>query len=143
MNLKPSEASSNFEQQERSQRTPAEWITFGISSGILISLIGLVFYVWFGTNYQEDPAITVSTSGEVRETGGNYYVPFEVSNVGGSTAESVQIIAELEMNGEVTESAEQQIDFLSGGETEEGAFIFSEDPQVGDITLRVASYKLP
>ncbi|MBD2462777.1 TIGR02588 family protein [Oscillatoria sp. FACHB-1407] len=135
--------SSQATEQEQPSRTPAEWVTFGIASCILAGIVGLVLYVWFGTNYQDDPQISIRESGEVREAEGNYYLPFEVSNTGGSTAESVQIMAELEVNGEVTESAEQQIDFLSGGETEEGAFVFSEDPQQGELTLRVASYKLP
>ena len=40
-------------------------------------------------------------------------------------------------------TGEQQIDFLSGGEIEEGAFIFSHHPQEGKLIVRVASYKLP
>jgi uncharacterized protein (TIGR02588 family) len=55
----------------------------------------------------------------------------------------VQIIAELEIDGEVVESGEQQIDFLSGGEAETGAFIFSKNPQQGTLKLRAASYTLP
>lgn len=55
----------------------------------------------------------------------NYYVPFEVVNTGGNTAESVQIMAELLIDGKITETGEQQIDFLSSGKSEEGAFIFS------------------
>ena len=66
-----------------------------------------------------------------------------LTNTGGDTAESVQIIAELRVNGEVVESGEQQIDFLSRGETEEGAFIFSRNPSQGQLIVRSSSYKLP
>lgn len=143
MSQPQSSQSISNQDQDRPKRTPAEWITFGIASCILVSVVGLVLYAWWGTNYQNPPEVAVMESGDVREAEGSYYVPFEVTNAGGGTAESVQVIAELEVNGEVIESAEQQIDFLSGGETEEGAFVFSQDPQSGELTLRVASYKLP
>ena len=38
---------------------------------------------------------------------------------------------------------EQQIDFLAGGEAEEGVFLFSRNPQNGELSLRVASYQKP
>ncbi|NEQ19382.1 MAG: TIGR02588 family protein [Microcoleus sp. SIO2G3] len=78
-----------------------------------------------------------------REVNGQFYVPFEVVNTGGETAESIQIMAELQMNGEVEETGDIQIDFLSSGEKEKGAFIFSHDPRQGQLTIRVSSYKLP
>ncbi|HEY9622142.1 MAG TPA: TIGR02588 family protein [Crinalium sp.] len=129
--------------QARSHRTPAEWVTLGISSFILAGLIGLVVYVWLDQERQRPPAISVTEPQSIRETDGQFYIPFEVTNTGGGTAESVQIMAELTVNGEVVESGEQQIDFLSGGETAEGAFVFSQDPRSGEVTIRVASYKLP
>jgi uncharacterized protein (TIGR02588 family) len=71
------------------------------------------------------------------------FIFFEVMNQGGETAESVQITAELKIDGEVAETGEQQIDFLSSGEQEEGAFVFTQDPRHGELIIRVASYKLP
>lgn len=133
----------NFQEEQHPPRTVAEKVTFGIASLILASIVGLVLYLWFSKQYQNPPEISVSEAASVRESKGQFYVPFEVTNAGGETAESVQIIAELKVNGEVEESGEQQIDFLSGGETEEGAFVFSQDPRSGELTLRVASYKLP
>ncbi len=52
-------------------------------------------------------------------------------------------VGELRIDGEVAETGEQQIDFLSGGETQEGAFVFSQPPTDENLTLRIASYKLP
>jgi uncharacterized protein (TIGR02588 family) len=52
-------------------------------------------------------------------------------------------MAELQMNGDVEETGDLQIDFLSSGEKEEGAFIFRSDPRQGQLTIRVAGYKLP
>jgi uncharacterized protein (TIGR02588 family) len=125
------------------QRTPAEWITFGIASGILLTLVGLVITVWIDPRHQQPPLIETAQAGVIWESSGQFYVPFTVTNTGGGTAESVQITAELEIDGEVVESGEQQIDFLSGGEAETGAFIFSQNPQQGTLKLRAAGYKLP
>lgn len=131
---------SNNEQQQK--RTPAEWATFAIACFILSILIGLVLYNWL-TKKHEPPIISVTRNTPIRETQGQFYVPFTVTNTGGETAESVQIIAELRVNGEVLESGDQQIDFLSSGETQEGAFIFSRNPSQGQLIVRSSSYKLP
>lgn len=124
------------------RRSPAEWTTFSIAALILTAIAGLVVYEWLAKE-QEPPALTVVTPELPRESQGSFYLPFEVKNTGGETAESVQVLAELRVNGQVVESGEQQIDFLSGGETEKGAFVFSRDPREGEVNLRVASYKLP
>jgi uncharacterized protein (TIGR02588 family) len=138
----PEQQPSEVSPQQR-PRSLAEQTTFGIAALILAVLVGLVLYIWSDDQRQQPPDITVSSRGTVREASGQFYVPFEIENIGGGTAESVQVIAELRINGEVEESGEQQIDFLSGGETEEGAFVFSRNPQEGELVLRVASYKLP
>ena len=124
------------------QRTLPEWITLSVSLSILFGLIGLVIYDWFLT--REEPAILeVYSRGKVREINQKFYVPFEVQNQGGSTAEAVQVIAELKIADNVEESGEQQIDFLSGGEQEAGEFIFKNNPKTGQLIIRVASYKTP
>ncbi len=131
---------SNNEQQKK--RTPAEWVTFAIACFILFTLTGLVLYNWV-TKTEEPPIISVTRNTPIRESQGQFYVPFTVTNTGGETAELVQIIAELRVNGEVLEAGDQQIDFLSSGETQEGAFIFSRDPRQGELIVRSTSYKLP
>jgi uncharacterized protein (TIGR02588 family) len=131
-------------EETRPPRTMAEWVTFSLASLILLTLIGLAISLWVAKKYQQPPEIVVSSSGkQIQKSTGQFYVPFFVTNKGGETAESVQILAELSINNKVVESGEQQIDFLSGGELEEGAFIFTQNPQAGKISIRVASYKLP
>jgi uncharacterized protein (TIGR02588 family) len=142
--MEPLDASNELERDDgRSHPTLAERVTFGLASLILAVFVGLVIYVWLDQERQKPPIISVEESQSIREVTGQFYVPFDVTNTGGNTAESVQIIAELKINGEVAESGEQQIDFLSGGETATGAFVFSQDPRLGDLMVRVASYKLP
>ncbi len=134
--------SNNDEQEEQPKRTAAEWITFSIALSILSTIIGLVIYTIINDKHQP-PLILIIQKQTTRKTNGQYSVPFEVVNQGDETAESVQILAELKVNNKLEETGEQQIDFLSSGEKEEGAFIFSNNPQQGQLKIRVASYKLP
>jgi uncharacterized protein (TIGR02588 family) len=126
----------------RKSSIPAEWVTFAISLVIVLCVVGLVLFAWL-TQDRQPPVISIVRSEPIREVQGQFYVPFKITNTGGGTAEAVQVIGELRINGQVAEGGEQQIDFLSGGETEEGAFVFTRNPQDGEIALRVASYKLP
>ncbi len=132
---------NDAKKQQRSKRTLAEWITFGAATSVLAGIIGLVIYTGVSSK-QQPPILNVIQKETIREVSGKYYVPFEVVNSGDETAESVQILAELRSNN-LEETGEQQIDFLSSQEKQEGAFIFSSDPRQGQLTIRVASYKLP
>ncbi len=136
------DSNSSEKEEKQPQRSPAEWTSFGIATSILAALVGLLLYNWVNQK-DRPPILSVTPNTEIRQAQGQFYVPFEITNTGGETAESVQIIAELRVNGEVEETGEQNIDFLSGGEKEEGAFIFSRNPREGELVLRVASYKLP
>ena len=138
--MNDTDASPQVEQKQK--RSPAEWTTFSIALLILAAIVGLVIYKWL-TQKNQPPVLSISSSSEVREAPGQYYVPFSVKNTGGETAESVQVIAELRINGDVEESGEQLIDFLASGEKEEGAFVFSRNPRQGELVVRVASYKRP
>jgi uncharacterized protein (TIGR02588 family) len=128
--------------EKQPERSIAEWVTFSVASIILAIIVSLVGYTWLNQKNQP-PILSVTKKETIREIDGQFYVSFEVLNSGGDTAESVQIMAELMINGKVTETGEQQIDFLSSGESEEGAFIFSKNPRQGQLNLRVGSYKLP
>lgn len=126
----------------RPLRVHAECVTLALASLIVAVLIGLVLFVWV-TQDDSPPVIQIKREAEIRQELQQYYVPFIVTNAGGGTAESVQVIGELRLNGEVAEMGEQQIDFLSSGEEVEGAFVFDQNPERGDLTIRVGSYKLP
>lgn len=128
--------------KQKPPRSAAEWISFSIALFILAIIIGLIAYQW-ATQKHQPPVLSVTSHPEIREAPGQFYVPFSVINMGGETAESVQVIAELRINGTVEETGEQQIDFLASGETEEGAFVFKRDPRGGQLIIKVASYKLP
>lgn len=142
MSQKINELTDSEKDQQQPKRSLAEWVTFGVASFILAVVVSLVCYTWLNDK-QEPPVLSVSNKQAIRQVNRQFYVPFEIVNTGGETAESIQVIAELRMNGEVTETGDIQIDFLSTNETEKGAFIFSRDPRQGELIIRVASYKLP
>lgn len=122
-------------------RSTAEQISFMIASAMLVAILGIVGYLWVRDRHQDPPALEVVSYLEPRQ--GKYYVPFTVTNTGGETATTVQVIAELRINGEVVEGGDQTIDFLSRQEEAKGAFIFIRDPRSGELTVRAASYTAP
>lgn len=138
MNIQPDETQGN----NNTGRSSAEWITFSIATAILSTVIGLVLYVWLGQQRQP-PILSVTYEKMIRQVDGQFYVPFVLKNKGGETVESVRIVAELETSNSMKEQGEQEIDFLSGGEEQQGAFIFSKNPKNGKLNLRVTGYKLP
>lgn len=130
-------------EEGRGDRSLPEKVSFGIALTILSSIVGLVIYLWAQKESNQPPELSLERPEDIREANNQYYVPFEITNTGGGTAEAVRVLAELRINGEVTESSEQEFDFLSGNESEEGAFVFSQDPRSGELMLRVTGYKLP
>lgn len=123
-------------------RSFAEWLTFSIASLIVAGIVGLVLYSWL-TVANQPPVLAIAQSGQIRQAEGNFYVPFTLTNKGGETADAVRVTAELRIDGRVDQRGEQEINFLAGGETEEGVFLFSRNPQNGELILRVVSYQKP
>ena len=130
------------ESNQKEPRSLAEWVSFGAASLILSAIGGLVIYSW-AIEKERPPAFVLTQPQSIREENGQFYVSFEISNTGGETAESVQVIAELQENGQVEETGDVQINFLASGEKQTGAFVFSKDPRQGDLKLRVSGYTLP
>jgi uncharacterized protein (TIGR02588 family) len=130
------------DQEKKLKRTLAENVSFGISLLVLGLIVGLVIYQWI-TKKDQPPVLSVTTDAQVRQAGEQFYIPFTVANNGGETVESVEVIAELNLNGKIENIGSQQIDFLSNGETNSGAFILNRNPNQGELIVRVTGYKLP
>jgi len=122
-------------------RTVAEWTTLAISIALILGLVALVTYVSL-TGGSNPPIVEARPlDAEVRHEGESYYLPVEVTNRGGRTAEEVLIQAELVGGDGAPETAELTIDFLAGGETAEGTVVFTADPLSGELTIGVASFQ--
>lgn len=119
-----------------------ERVTFAVAVVILLGLAGGIGYLWIQP--REPAIVTVEQVGPLRSSGTQRYVTGEVRNSGDETAEAVQVVAEVTVDGEVVAEGEQLVDFLSGGETEEVVFVFDDggSPNV-EPELRVASYTVP
>lgn len=125
-----------------SRRSLPERLSFGIAIAILSVLISLVVYSW-RTQSNKPPILSVEIGQEIRYIQAQYYVPFTVINEGEQAVSSVQVIGQLTIGEKIEQRGEQQIDFLSRGEKVSGAFIFTHNPKVGELTIRVSGYKLP
>ncbi len=119
----------------------AERASFIISLFIVSILFFLVCFAWV-TGDNNPPILSVETGSDIRHIKQQYYVPFTITNSGGETVESAEIVAKLLFNSD-EETGRQQVNFLSRQEERSGEFIFNHNPKEGKLVVRVASYKLP
>src|SRR5687768_5825185 len=123
---------------EGKKASTAERITLGISVLIVLALAALVIYqqIAGGT---EPPVIEVQPRlEEIRQEGGAYYVPIDISNKGELTAEDVEVQMSLEIDGEEPETIAFAVKFLAGGETGQQTVVFQNNPAEGELTHLVA-----
>ena len=142
MDTLPNSDAATSSSPPESRRSLAEWFTFALSACILLGLVGLIVFDW-QANQSRPPAFAVEITDTARIANGRYYVPFAITNTGGRIARTVQVTAALQLPSGEQEAGEQQIDFLSGQERKRGSFVFTHDPQSGELLVRVASYRLP
>lgn len=128
---------------ERSERTTAERITFFISLGLLAAILGLAGWASLSGG-DTPPTITVEADlQQVRELDAVWYLPITITNTGSRTAQSVTVSGELATDEGEPETAEVSIDFLAGGESEQAELVFTTDPASGDLTLAPVSFLYP
>jgi uncharacterized protein (TIGR02588 family) len=122
----------------RLPRSRPEWVTFAVSCTVLAVTVALIMSQAVST---PQPAAPVAERrGAVSRLEGRFVVPVKVTNLGDEAAQNVQIVAELQV-GDLVETGDQSIDFLSGGESETVYFVFDNDPdavsQLDDTMLHV------
>ena len=127
--------------ESRRRRGVAERMVVAVAGAILLALAGAIGWLWLQPRYPAQ--LKVGRPEVLRQVGGQRYVSAEVRNDGDETAEAVQVVAELSVDGEVVADGEQVVDFLSGGETQEIVFVFDTMAPDAEIHLRVASYTVP
>lgn len=123
-------------------RTVAERITLAVSAMVVLSILGLVTYLYFQGDEKPVSVVATARVDEIRHESEVYYVPVDVKNEGDRTVEEVTIQGELVTDGQI-ETAEFTLTYLAGGEHATGTFIYSEDPLKGELTVRPVSYKDP
>lgn len=129
-------------QQQRPDRSTAEWVSFGISLAIVAAILAAIGYVW-ATGSDAADVTVVEVAPARQEADDRYYVDVTVRNVGGDTAEGIQVVSELTFPGEPPAEADQSIDFLSGDEETTVVFTYDRDPAEGELDIRVSGYRSP
>lgn len=121
-------------------RSRPEWWTLAVSLVVLVAVVaGLVAEMLAG---DDDARPVVTVAAPVAAGGGTYHVPVEVRNEGDRAASSVQVSADLVVDG-VSTSGDQTIDFLGAGETESLVFVFPDDPATGTLDVVVSGFAVP
>jgi uncharacterized protein (TIGR02588 family) len=124
--------------EERGRTTP-EWVTFAVSSALLLVVVVLLAVQVPG---DDSPPAPVATVAQVREVDGRFHVDVVLENTGDATAMNAQVTAELDVGGRRT-TGDQTVDFLAGGEEEDLVFVFDDDPAGGALTVAVTGYARP
>ncbi|MBW3537843.1 MAG: TIGR02588 family protein [Actinobacteria bacterium] len=117
------------------KRNRAEWITFIASSAVVAAVVVVIVFIW--ANGSAPAVLTATIEGPPTQRDGQFVVSVKVENQGDVSTADVQVVATL--GGEP--HGEQLVDFLSGGESVELAFVFPEDP--AGLEVRVVSYRDP
>ncbi|HEX6383821.1 MAG TPA: TIGR02588 family protein [Anaerolineae bacterium] len=126
---------------QKRERTLAEWITLGISLAIVLILVGLITYEYFGRGNRPAVIEVRPRLESLTQAAGAYYLPVEIANEGDQTAASVWVEFTLFREDGSQESARIQVEFLAGGATEEGVLIFRQNPAEGRLAHTVSFLK--
>jgi uncharacterized protein (TIGR02588 family) len=124
-------------------RSVAEWVTLTISSAILLAVVATLVYHQLSGG--DDPPVIEAIVGleGLRAAGDTYYLPVEIANQGGATAQDVRVVISIGSDQAGRESAELLIDFLAGGATAKGTVVFHQDPRRVPLEIDVVSYLEP
>lgn len=125
---------------KRPPRSGAEWTTFAVALAILLVIVGAIGVEASRPSTPPDPVAKID--GARRDLGGRFHVDVVVENRGDETAEAVQVVASLEIDGEPLET-DETVDFLAGGDQAELTFVFEQDPDEGELSVRVAGFQTP
>ena len=126
-----------------SQRSLAQWITVGLSTLIVLSLVGLLLYQAVAGGSQP-PAIEVKFQHEsLRQAGALYYLPVEVTNQGDQTAQDVRVRLSYMSDQGQPELAEVMTDFLAGGATDHHTVALSREPSGANLKVDSVTFREP
>ncbi len=119
-------------------RTTAEWVSLVISLLLLAVVVGVVVKLWLSET--QEPARFKIEIGAARNDGGQFYLPFVLTNEGDQTAAEVTVEGRIGDAGN-EETSTTTFDFIPGHARQEGVLVFSGDPATAQ--LRVASFQRP
>ncbi len=136
------ESNQQAQQSQEQGRATAEWVALAVSLAIILAFVGLAISQSLTGGLRPVNLEVVPQLDEVREVGGVYHLPVEVTNTGEETAENVQVTLTLQTSDEQPETAGFQFHFLAGGETQAAVAIFHVNPVEAGVTVKPVSYQV-
>ncbi|MGI8642917.1 MAG: hypothetical protein ACR2LS_02235 [Thermomicrobiales bacterium] len=126
------------------ERSLAEWTTLIVSVLIVGTLIGaaLVEYFWLDEARGVRLEATLALE-QTRRVDDRYYIPFTVTNSGADGAENVNVVFEVQQDGQTVEESTIQIAFMANGGMSQGEMVTAYDPAVYDVSARVSAFETP
>lgn len=120
-------------------RTSAEWATFAASCLVLALVAALALSQMVGPHEPAAPRAVIRDLTTVR---GAQHVAVDVSNEGDDASADVQVSLEVTVGG-ATETADQTIDFLAGGEVVHLVFVVEPDVDRAQLAVSVTGFAEP
>lgn len=118
----------------------AEWAIFAAAALLVICVAGVLIADWLSES--STPPVFDVVVERVDEIDGLHHVEASVRNMGGQAAAEATVSATLEIDADVTE-LDEVVAFLSPDEETSVTFIFEDDPDDGELSVRVSSYREP
>jgi len=118
-----------------------EWIVGAIGLLVVVLAVGvLVYEAVGGDKTPPDVKLRVQSIAALRN---GFLVKVEAENEGGKPAARVPVQAELVQAGQVSETAEVQLEYLPAHSSREAGVFFTQDPRQGEVRLRALGYEVP
>ena len=118
----------------------AEWVIFAVAAVLVAAVFAVLLLDW--TSDPSEPAAFDVTVERVFAVGDLHHVEAAVRNTGGESVADATVSATLETDGDPTE-LEEVISFLAPDEEASVTFIFEDDPDDGELTVEVSSFREP
>jgi uncharacterized protein (TIGR02588 family) len=119
-----------------------EWAIASVGAVAILSLIA--FFIFQGMVEEKAPADVVIQQQPVVQVQGGYLVPIQMRNLGGNTAEGLEVEGTLKGRaGTTIETSETTIEYLPPYSKKEGGLFFTKDPRQYNLELRPKGYEVP
>jgi uncharacterized protein (TIGR02588 family) len=130
------------EEEVSNAASPWEWAIASVGAVAILSLIA--FFIFQGMAGEKAPADVVIQQQPVVQVQGGYLVPIQMRNLGGNTAEGLEVEGTLKGRaGTTIETSETTIEYLPPYSKEEGGLFFTKDPRQYNLELRPKGYEVP
>ena len=127
--------------KEKQDKNWLEWTVLGLSSVLVLSIIG--FLVYSAVTVQDTPPKIIVSLGQPVPQAGHVVVPLVVGNKGYQTAKDLRVEV-IAGSGRRGERALLEFPYLPGQSSAKGWATFTQDPgNPDDLLIRILGYSAP